>query len=60
MQPFINEAVARQRRSDLQRAAGCCTAAIQHGRDLSAKLRRRLNVVRWQRPISSPTAACCT
>jgi hypothetical protein len=60
MQPFINQAVAQQRRDDLQRAAACCTAAIEHGRALTAELRRRLNAVRWQRPISSPTATCCT
>jgi hypothetical protein len=50
--------LARDRITDLQRAAGCCTAHIEHRRALTSARGRRSKLGRRRaRPVASP---CCT
>jgi hypothetical protein len=50
----LTVAVARERRVDLQRAAGCCTALPEHRRALKDSVGRRLKLL--FRPPAPPPA----
>ena len=57
IQPHINEAVAREQRLGLQRAAGCCSPIREH-RHVAGR------ITRWRIPLArvsltSPAPACC-
>jgi hypothetical protein len=54
----IASAVARERRLDLLRAAGCCTARIEHRRALASAAGRRLKFS-LRRPRAMQPFACC-
>jgi hypothetical protein len=55
--PFA--AVAEEHRSDLMRAAGCCTALPAHRRAPLPVLGRRLTLRLQRDPAGQPTL-CCT
>jgi len=57
IQPHVNEAVAREQRLELQRAAGCCSPVREHRRAVG-------RIGRWRIPLArvnliSPAPACC-
>jgi hypothetical protein len=58
MNPNINAAVAAARRADLQRAAGCCTAVIEHRRAATRAVGRRLKFSLRRRPAAQPMVCC--
>jgi hypothetical protein len=51
----LTAAVARERRVDLQRAAGCCTAVLEHRRALERPV-SRLKPAFLRRPVPP---SCC-
>jgi hypothetical protein len=55
----IVSAVARERRRDLQRAAGCCTALIEHRRALRRSAAFRGLRFRLARPRHDAAIPCC-
>ncbi len=57
MTEHLTAAVARERRCDLQRAAGCCTALPAHRRALEEPVGRRPRLALFRRP--GPPLACC-
>jgi hypothetical protein len=57
MNPQINAAIAADRQRDLERAAGCCTAAAEFRRSTPARLSR---IAAWhiRRGDVRPVACC--
>jgi hypothetical protein len=56
MNEHLTAAVARERRLDLQRAAGCCSALLEHRRALKQTVGRRLSA--WPRRPTQPLGCC--
>jgi hypothetical protein len=58
MNTYLNAAVAAERQRDLQRAAGCCSALLEHRRALARAVGPRLNLSLRRRRAAEPTVCC--
>ena len=57
IQPHVNEAVARERRLELHRAAGCCSPVRAHRHAARRIARWRITLARVN--LTTPAPACC-
>jgi hypothetical protein len=59
MNPHLTVAVAAERRRDLERAAGCCTAPAAHRRTVARAVHRRPTIPSVPLRPTAQSPGCC-